>query len=90
MSAYRIVQEALSNAVRRAPGTSIAVRLDYCADRLAAEIVNGAPASPPASSGTGHGLLGMRERVALHRGELDAGPTVDGGYRVRAVLQVPP
>ena len=41
---------------------------------------NGAPASPPASSGTGHGLLGMRERVALHRGELDAGPTVEGGY----------
>ena len=49
----------------------------------------GAPASPPASSGTGHGLLGMRERVALHCGELDAGPTVDGGYRVRAVLRCP-
>ncbi|MCK1814147.1 histidine kinase [Streptomyces sp. XM4011] len=91
LSAYRIVQEALANVVRHAPGAEAAVTVAVDADRgaLRVEIVNGpasAPARPLEAHGTGHGLIGMRERTRLVGGTLDTGRTADGGFRVAAVL----
>jgi signal transduction histidine kinase len=100
LSAYRIVQEALSNAMRHAPGSHVELHLAYRPDALALEICNDATlrAVPvlvasgdrAASGGGGHGLVGMRERATMLGGSLDAGPTVDGGFRVAAVLPVSP
>ncbi|MEV5883562.1 sensor histidine kinase [Streptomyces sp. NPDC052020] len=87
LSAYRIVQEALSNVLRHAPGASAEVRVDHVARGLRVEVANTPPtrAAPP-SPGAGHGLLGMRERAAMLGGTLSAGPLPDGGYRVTAFL----
>ncbi|MFE5299450.1 sensor histidine kinase [Streptomyces sp. NPDC056632] len=91
LSAYRIVQEALANVVRHAPGaaTRVSVRGDG-EGWLNVLVVNG-PAEERTSpleggSGTGHGLVGMRERVRLTGGSLDTGPLPDGGFRVAARL----
>ncbi|MEU2909463.1 sensor histidine kinase [Streptomyces massasporeus] len=87
LSAYRIVQEALSNALRHAPGATITVRLTYETDGLEVEIVNGRPTAPPApSTGAGHGLLGMRERVAMLGGTMTAHPWHWDGFKVTAFL----
>jgi signal transduction histidine kinase len=93
LSAYRIVQEALSNAMRHAPGSQVQVHVTYRPDGLALEIRNDAVASVLVASGAreaggGHGLVGMRERATMLGGSLDAGPTADGGFRVAAVLPV--
>ncbi|MFD5113394.1 sensor histidine kinase [Streptomyces sp. NPDC058391] len=89
LSAYRIVQEALANVVRHAPGARTRVSVVPDGDRLTVLVVNG-PAtgrtSPLETSGTGHGLVGMRERVRLTGGTLDTGPLPDGGFRVAARL----
>ncbi|MFF2061326.1 sensor histidine kinase [Streptomyces sp. NPDC058200] len=89
LSAYRIVQEALANVVRHAPGARTRVSVVSDGDRLTVLVVNG-PAtgrtSPLETSGTGHGLVGMRERVRLTGGTLDTGPLPDGGFRVAARL----
>jgi len=100
LSAYRIVQEALSNAMRHAPGSHVRLHLAYRPDSLALEASN--DAVPPASgavpvlvasgaraagglaAGGGHGLVGMRERATMLGGSLEAGPTADGGFRVTA------
>ncbi|MFI1176454.1 sensor histidine kinase [Streptomyces melanogenes] len=89
LSAYRIVQEALANVVRHAPGamTRVSVRSD--GTHLLVVVVNGPAAEPRSAletSGTGHGLVGMRERVRLTGGTLDTGPLPDGGFRVAARL----
>ncbi|GGV37792.1 two-component sensor histidine kinase [Streptomyces longisporoflavus] len=89
LSAYRIVQEALSNVMRHAPGahTTITVTLDE--EHLLILVVNGPPTGTPDTlehGGTGHGLVGMRERVRLVGGTVDAGPLPDGGFRVAAQL----
>lgn len=86
VSAYRIVQEALSNALRHAPGSELTLELARSDTGLAIDVRNTRPNSHPTTTGTGHGLVGMRERVAALGGEFDAGPTPDGGYRVRALL----
>ncbi|MFD3513737.1 sensor histidine kinase [Streptomyces sp. NPDC058657] len=87
LSAYRIVQEALSNAMRHAPGSCVRVTVSHHPTALALRVVNTAPARPVAPSpGAGHGLLGMRERAAMLGGELTAGPLCDGGYEVLATL----
>ncbi|WP_369196659.1 sensor histidine kinase [Streptomyces djakartensis] len=87
LSAYRIVQEALSNALRHAPGAAVTVRLGYRPDGLRVEVVNGRPtAPPPPSSGSGHGLLGMRERVAMLGGTMTAHPVQGGGFEIAAFL----
>nr|WP_227025472.1 sensor histidine kinase [Streptomyces tsukubensis] len=89
LSAYRIVQEALSNVVRHAPGALARISVGLHGEYLTVVVVNG-PAlgsvSPLEGSGTGHGLVGMRERVRLVGGELDTGPLPDGGFRVAARL----
>ena len=95
LSAYRIVQEALSNAMRHAPGSHVQLHLAYRPDSLALEIRNDAVAPVLVPSGTraaggGHGLVGMRERATMLGGSLDAGPTEDGGFRVATVLPVSP
>ncbi|MGC7101919.1 sensor histidine kinase [Amycolatopsis lurida] len=88
LSVYRIVQEALSNAARHATGSRIAVEL--AADEVSVQVVvrNTAGARPAERGGPGHGLLGMRERVAMLGGTLEAGATGDGGFRVAAWLPV--
>ncbi|CDR09663.1 sensor histidine kinase [Streptomyces iranensis] len=87
LSAFRIVQEALSNVMRHAPGAEARVELGYRRHGLTVRVVNTTPDRPaPPSPGAGHGLLGMRERAAMLGGELTTGPTPDGGYEVIAVL----
>ncbi|MDT0448192.1 sensor histidine kinase [Streptomyces hesseae] len=87
LSAFRIVQEALSNAMRHAPGATVRVTLAYGPAVLTVRVTNTAPDRPaPPSTGAGHGLLGMRERVAMLGGELATGPTPDGGYEIVAEL----
>ena len=89
LSAYRILQEALSNAMRHAPGSHVLLHAAYLGDRVTLEVRSDAgPRPAPALVGGGHGLVGMRERVAMLGGSLDAGPTEDGGFQVTAVLPV--
>jgi signal transduction histidine kinase len=89
LSAFRIVQEGLSNAARHAPGTAVVVGLDYGPHHLRVEVSNSAPQQPmPVPPPGGHGLVGIRERAAMHGGSAEAGPTAQGGYRVRALLPV--
>ncbi|NGO68490.1 sensor histidine kinase [Streptomyces sp. SB3404] len=90
LSAYRIVQEALANVVRHAPGAATRVSVIGGPGTLTVLVVNGPPPEPAGApletSGTGHGLVGMRERVRLVGGDLDTGPLPDGGFRVAARL----
>src|SRR6266571_8927049 len=88
LSAYRIVQEALTNALKHAGDAHVSVHLGYGRDSLEIEISDdGTGARSPVSSG-GHGLVGMRERVALYGGRLDAGRRQNGGFAVRVVLPI--
>jgi signal transduction histidine kinase len=88
LSAYRIVQEALTNALKHAGDTTASVSVWYGEDTLELEIVDDGPgAAAPVVSG-GHGLAGMRERVALYGGRIDAGRKASGGFRVRVLLPV--
>ncbi|MCC3772659.1 histidine kinase [Streptomyces sp. UNOC14_S4] len=90
LSAYRIVQEALSNTLRHAPGAAVRVEIAHVLGGLGLRVVNGpADRFAKASPGAGHGVLGMRERVAMLGGELTAEATPDGGYEVAAFLPVP-
>ncbi|MFF8600167.1 sensor histidine kinase [Streptomyces sp. NPDC015232] len=95
LSAYRIVQEALSNTMRHAPGARATVRTHYHREGLTVRVTNTAPTrspeTPVAGPGRepGHGLLGMRERTAMLGGELAAGPTPEGGWDVTAFLPAP-
>lgn len=92
LSAYRIVQEALSNSLRHAPGASARVEIGYVLGGLGLRVVNGPPPNPALikpSPGAGHGITGMRERVSMLNGEMTAGPTDDGGYEVAVFLPVP-
>ncbi|MEU5164437.1 histidine kinase [Streptomyces sp. NPDC020875] len=91
LSAYRIVQEALSNALRHAPGAKARVEVSYVLGGLGLRVVNTPPEGPvQPSPGAGHGITGMRERVAMLGGELTAGPAADGGYEVAAFVPVAP
>jgi signal transduction histidine kinase len=87
--AYRIVQEALSNAGRHAAGAPVTVSVHRDADTVTLQVANGpgVPAGPRANGHRpGHGLAGMRERAELLGGSLWAGPAPDGGFAVSAVL----
>jgi signal transduction histidine kinase len=89
LSAYRILQEALSNVVRHAPGADVQLDVRYGPDALELRVVNGPPHGKPAGPpGPGHGLMGMRERVAMLEGKLTAEARPDGGWEVAAVLPV--
>ncbi|MFJ5925563.1 sensor histidine kinase [Kitasatospora sp. NPDC092948] len=88
LSAYRIVQEAVTNVVRHARARACEVTIGLHPAELAVSIVNSGP-GPRHSDGTGYGLVGMRERAALLHGEFTAGPQPDGGFRVAATLPLP-
>ncbi|MER6122512.1 histidine kinase [Streptomyces sp. NPDC001795] len=91
LSAYRIVQEALSNTLRHAPGATARVEIGYVLGGLGLRIVNGpAPQVMLEKSmhGAGHGITGMRERVSMLNGEMTAGEMHDGGYEVTVFLPV--
>ncbi|MFE0156232.1 sensor histidine kinase [Nonomuraea sp. NPDC059007] len=79
LSAYRIVQESLSNVMRHAPGATVSLEVAREGDELVVRVANGPGARPAESSaGAGHGLVGMRERAVLLGGTLEAGPIADG------------
>jgi signal transduction histidine kinase len=95
LSAYRILQEALSNAMRHAPGSTVRVEVSYFPSSVVIKVRNDlslAGNGNGSGSGNGlvvvagHGIIGMRERAAMLGGQLDAGPTDDGGFLVTAVL----
>ena len=88
LSAYRIVQEALTNALKHAGPARAWVAISYLADKLELDIVDDGQGSGDEghSADGGRGLIGMRERVSLFGGELDAGPAAEGGFRVHAIL----
>jgi len=95
LSAYRIVQEALSNAMRHSPGAAVQVKLYYGDAALVVEVRNdrcaprtrapGEPGGVPGEGG-GHGIIGMRERATMLGGHLQAGPTEKGEFLVTAAL----
>jgi signal transduction histidine kinase len=85
ISAYRIVQEALTNALRHAGPVRARVLVRYGEDDVEVEVADDGP-GPKEGTGSGHGLVGMRERVALYGGELTMGKGDAGGYVVRARL----
>ncbi len=88
LSVYRVLQEALTNVIKHAPGARAWVTLEYTADTLTASVRNsGSPgARPPGPDG--HGLIGMGERVRLYQGSLSAGPLRQGGFLVRAQFRL--
>jgi signal transduction histidine kinase len=89
LAAYRIIQEALTNTMKHAGPARAEVRMAYHADALTIVVADdgrGLGLEPP---GSGHGVPGMRERVAVYGGDLDAGPHPGGGFRVRARLPLP-
>ena len=96
LAAYRVVQEALTNVLKHAGKPATTVRLDYSEADLVVEVsdagrpIPAAGPAPGAVPGSGRGLLGLRERIALYGGELDAGPRTGGGWLVRARLPVDP
>ena len=92
LSAYRILQEALSNAMKHAPGSFVRIGIFYTPHALGLRVINGpgTGSRPVAASGGGHGLVGMRERAAMLGGEVEAGPTSDGGFALAATLPLRP
>ncbi|MFI1379528.1 sensor histidine kinase [Embleya sp. NPDC020886] len=92
LTVYRIVQEALTNTRKYAGDARAFVRVGHLPDRVVVEVLDDGTGGKPAAGlgGSGYGLLGMRERVALHDGTLDCGPRPEGGFRVVAELPLPP
>ena len=86
LTVYRLVQEALTNTVRHAAGASVRVLVDYAGDHLLVEVTDtgGRSGATASSAGSGRGLIGLRERLAVYGGTLEAGPRLTGGYRVKA------
>ena len=87
LSAYRIVQEALTNALKHAGPARARVRIGYAADHLELEVVDDGPGTGN-GGGSGHGLVGIRERAELYGGRVEAGRCPAGGFAVRAVLPI--
>jgi signal transduction histidine kinase len=91
LAAYRVVQEGLTNAVRHAAGARVRITVEHAPGVVRLEVADsgGAPAEG-VGPGNGRGLIGLRERLAVLGGTLDAGPRRTGGYRVRAVVPLDP
>ena len=84
---YRVVQEALTNAIKHAGGARTRVELRWGEDGLELRVADAGDGGPgPRLVGAGHGLIGMRERMRAHGGELEAGPRPGGGFEVVARL----
>jgi signal transduction histidine kinase len=89
LTVYRLVQEALTNTVKHAAGASVQVLVEYGRDHLRVEVTDtGGRAGATAGTGTGRGLIGLRERLSVYGGTLQAGPRLTGGYRVQARIPV--
>jgi len=91
VTAYRIIQEALTNALKHGDGVTAEVTVRYADHALRVEILNTGPSvlsggRPPGPEGEGRGLLGLRQRVAVYGGDLDARRRLGGGFRVRAKI----
>jgi signal transduction histidine kinase len=86
LSAYRIVQEALTNALRHAGGAPATVVVRHLPDELVIEVTDRGGGGGGSNGKVGHGLIGMRERVALYGGAISTGTSAEGGYRVHASL----
>jgi signal transduction histidine kinase len=85
LTAYRVVQEALTNTIKHAAGAGATVAIGFAGSWLEIEVTDrGAVRDSPVADGNGRGLIGLRERLAVYGGELTAGPTLTGGYRVTA------
>ncbi|MFF3664507.1 sensor histidine kinase [Microtetraspora malaysiensis] len=90
LSAYRIVQEALTNAVKYAGDADVRITIGYRDDVVELRIAdNGTPGPSAAGLSTGNGLIGMRERAELFGGSIEAGPLPEGGFQVNARLPLP-
>jgi signal transduction histidine kinase len=87
LAAYRIVQEALTNILKHAGPASACVTVQFANGHLEVEVTDDG-AGPRSTTSPGHGLVGMRERVVLYGGALEAGGRPDGGYRIHARLPV--
>ncbi|MFC7243091.1 sensor histidine kinase [Catellatospora aurea] len=88
LTAYRVVQEGLTNALRHAPGARTAVEIRHDGRDLLVEVSNEVPTGEPGGPGAGRGLLGLRERLKLHDGTLHAGAAPGGGFRLTARFPV--
>lgn len=88
LSVFRIVEEGLTNALKHAPGSAVAVTYARAPHEVQVDLANTGSDGSRAMVSSGHGLVGMRERVAVFGGSLDASPTLDGGFSVRALLPV--
>jgi signal transduction histidine kinase len=86
LSVYRIVQEGLTNALKHARGARTQVLFRRLRDEVAIGVTNEGGSTAPAWRSGGHGLIGLRERVSVFGGTLDAGPTIDGGFTLQAHL----
>jgi signal transduction histidine kinase len=86
LSAYRIVQEGLTNSLKHSGGAEAEVTVDYAPDELRLEIRDRGAGDSAAGDGRGHGLVGIRERVKIFGGEMSVGPAPGGGFLVRARL----
>ena len=89
LALYRIVQEALTNVRKHAPGARAWVEVRFSADAVEMEVTDSGPATEASSRfvpGAGLGLVGIAERAGLFGGDAEAGPTPEGGFRVRARL----
>jgi signal transduction histidine kinase len=89
LALYRIVQESITNVTKHAPASAVRVHVHYLPDRIAVRVLNDAPAVRPregTSARAGQGLVGMRERVVMFGGRLEAEPTPSGGFRVSAMI----
>jgi signal transduction histidine kinase len=91
LSTYRIIQESLTNVARHGgPQATAHVSLSYGDNSIDVEIVDTGRGAASKPSEEGHGIIGMRERVAVLQGEFDAGPRPGGGFRVRARIPYKP
>jgi signal transduction histidine kinase len=91
LAAYRVVQEALTNVRKHGGiGASVCVALRYSERELGVQVTDDGHGQGAADDGAGHGLTGMRERVGIYGGTVDAGPRPAGGYRVSVTLPLPP
>ncbi|KRC64368.1 hypothetical protein ASE12_06060 [Aeromicrobium sp. Root236] len=89
LTVYRIVQEALTNTLKHAgPGVTASVDLRVTQDSVRIQVDDDGRGGTAADDGQGHGILGIRERIAVHAGEVEAGPRPGGGFRVKAVVPV--
>jgi signal transduction histidine kinase len=88
LTAYRIVQEALTNARKHAAGATVDVRLRWRPAELEIEVVDDGPGPQSSPNGVGHGLIGMRERAWLYGGSIRTEPAAAGGFRVHARIPI--